>query len=271
MDAVAQEVLSSDNVDLTELMSNESCKMNHKPNKTSIKKAWFTKKLKHVIIEDKSDSLELVTEVNRVDINVIWLKNGVIIPTNTMKFNIIKEKTICKLMINEITKDDDAVYTCDCGDERTVGVVSVVNPKIARKEKTKSRVRKGDNKEQKLEVLQDIELIGFDLEEVKKQNLMPRECKVLLERIEWRNISDTKGDNNRDNVNSVVSFNDCAADKTLKKGKDKFEVVNKCDDSTTSINILKKDDVITKKILAVESLVDARSLPRIPKKTKNSI
>ena len=91
--------------------------------------ASFTKKLEDVSIENKSKSLELTAELNRGNVNVTWLRDGAeIVPSR--KFDIVKRKAVCTLVIADITKEDAAAYTCDCGDEQTVSNVTVVDQNI---------------------------------------------------------------------------------------------------------------------------------------------
>ena len=92
--------------------------------------ACFIKKLEDQGVEDKAKSFELTCELNRANAQVQWLRDGAEI-TPSRKFDIIKRKTTCTLIIADITKDDAALYICDCSDEQTQSQVSVLDQNIA--------------------------------------------------------------------------------------------------------------------------------------------
>ena len=92
--------------------------------------ACFVTKLEDKGVEDKAKSLELVCELNRANAQVKWLRDGAEI-TPSRKFDMIKRKTTCTLVIADITKEDGALYVCDCGDEQTQSQVSVLDQNIS--------------------------------------------------------------------------------------------------------------------------------------------
>ena len=91
--------------------------------------AKFVKSLEDKGVEDKAKSVELVCELNRANVQVKWLRDGAEI-TPSRKFDIIKRKTVCSLIAADITKDDAALYVCDCGDEQTSCNMTVLDQNI---------------------------------------------------------------------------------------------------------------------------------------------
>jgi hypothetical protein len=86
--------------------------------------ANFPAELFNVEIENATKAFTFECEVSRANVPVKWLRNGTEI-ASSRKFDMIKRGTTCKLTVTDITFDDDAIYTCDCGDAQTQSVFKV--------------------------------------------------------------------------------------------------------------------------------------------------
>lgn len=71
----------------------------------------FLKTLPEFTIVSKKSNAEFLVELSREDAEVTWLKQGNKI-TKSSKYTIIKEKTFRKLVVHEVTEEDEFEYTC---------------------------------------------------------------------------------------------------------------------------------------------------------------
>ena len=83
----------------------------------------FTKKLEDKKSKEK-DSAILECELNKPNIPVKWLKDGVeLVPSDRIK--LITDGCIHRLVIENATLEDSGTYTCICGGENTEATFSV--------------------------------------------------------------------------------------------------------------------------------------------------
>ena len=91
--------------------------------------AKFTSTLENIELECATKSHVFECELNRANVQVKWLKDGVEIAPSR-KFDMVKRGTTCKLTITDIQYEDAAKYTCDCGDDQTSADLKVVEQNV---------------------------------------------------------------------------------------------------------------------------------------------
>lgn len=83
----------------------------------------FIKKLMNKISKEK-DSVILECELNKPNIPVRWLKDGVeLVPSDRIR--LVSDGNIHRLIIDDATLEDSGTYTCVCGSvttEATLGI-----------------------------------------------------------------------------------------------------------------------------------------------------
>ena len=85
--------------------------------------AQFKQPLKDVTAKE-TDNITLECELNKTKTPVKWLKDGKpITPDNRVRFNV--DGYIHQLLIDDVTLDDRAKYSCMCGDVSTKATLAV--------------------------------------------------------------------------------------------------------------------------------------------------
>ncbi|XP_014667690.1 PREDICTED: titin-like [Priapulus caudatus] len=89
--------------------------------------AEFIRKLEDVSCGEH-DTVTLSCEVSFDDADVTWLKDGKPIRESGEKYEIVKNGTLRKLVINDVVREDKGRYVCQAGDNRTKADVTVEIP-----------------------------------------------------------------------------------------------------------------------------------------------
>lgn len=71
----------------------------------------FIKPLPEFTVVGLKADAEFLTELNREDAEVQWLRNGTVI-TKSTRYTITSEKTFRKLVVHNVTLEDQYEYTC---------------------------------------------------------------------------------------------------------------------------------------------------------------